>query len=370
MELRVSYTNLGEDGGTFVTPVWFGLHDTDFDLFEVGDAAREGLERIAEDGTFDAIAADLAAADPGATGGVITGPDLPTIGPGVTGSVVVDGIDGTVSPLLSFAAMILPSNDAFIGTSRSITLFNDEGEFRGARTLTRTGNDVLDAGTEVNTELDAAFLNQAALDTGIDQGGVIAPHVGFIGSANNPVSEFDGMILGATNAAGAPIDQEAADFTLDRDARLGQFRVNVIERFEGTGAGERLSGSGADDIASGARGDDTLLGRGGWDELSGGSGDDILRGNFGNDTLNGGAGEDLLIGGSGEDTFVFAPGDADIVRRIEADDHVDLTAYDATFEDVSVADARRGVLIEVDGDLVARAVGLDADAYTEDLFLF
>ena len=47
-------------GGTFNTPVWFGFHDgATFDLFTEGEAASTGLERLAEDGSIEGIAAEF-----------------------------------------------------------------------------------------------------------------------------------------------------------------------------------------------------------------------------------------------------------------------------------------------------------------------
>ncbi|MEO1531184.1 MAG: spondin domain-containing protein [Pseudomonadota bacterium] len=212
-EIRITVENLSPEGGTFLTPFWFGLHDEGFDLFEVGGEASEGLERIAEDGTFMAIAEELIAADPEGQGGIVTGAAGP-IATAETTSVNVDVVDGSATQYISLAAMLLPSNDAFVGTEEEIALFDDEGNFLGTQTVTFLGSDVLDAGTEVNTEMDAAFINQAMDDAGIEEGGVIAAHPGFNGSAGLPEPEFDQIILGGANAFGEFIDPTVADFTL------------------------------------------------------------------------------------------------------------------------------------------------------------
>ena len=51
--LRIDVENFGPTGGFFLTPVWYGLHDGSFDLFNVGEAASSALEMIAEDGIID-----------------------------------------------------------------------------------------------------------------------------------------------------------------------------------------------------------------------------------------------------------------------------------------------------------------------------
>lgn len=402
MELRLSYDNLNAPGGTFVTPVWFGLHDDGFDLFEIGEAASAGVEAVAEDGTFATVAGELVAADPDGSGGVIPQPPGP-IGPGQSVNVVVDA-DAANQPLLSFIAMILPSNDAFIGTSDPLVIFED-GEFQGTQVRVLTGAMVYDAGTEVNTEQDAAFINQSAPDTGLDQGGVIAQHVGFIGSENHPTSEFPGMILGGETAVGAIIDPVAGDFTLDRDAPIGFFRVAEVVRIAGDETAERINAGGADLIIDAAAGNDTVDGGTGWDELFGGEGDDLLRGQGARDTLDGGEGDDRLFGGDGDDNLLGGDG-ADRLFGQDGDDTLDggadrdvyfggdgndtfvltggadvfndftlgedtfgLSGTSLSFADLSFSDVGSGAAIEAGGERVALVVGVSSADLTEDLFV-
>ena len=212
-ELRITVRNTSEIGGTFLTPVYFGFHNGDFDLFDVGQAASAGLEQLAEDGSSATLAVERAAAAAGSQGIVVTGAGGPVATQEVTSGIL--DVDGTINTQVSLAAMILPSNDAFIGTDQAVTLFDGAGAFLGAQTLVFEGTDVYDAGTELNTELEAAFLNQTGPNTGDDEGGTVQLHPGFNGSEGNPAGEGDQVILSGTavNAAGAPIDTVAADFT-------------------------------------------------------------------------------------------------------------------------------------------------------------
>lgn len=246
VELRVTVTNTSSDGGTFLTPFWFGLHDEGFDLGTRGEAASAGLEALAEDGSFDAIAAELVAADPDGVGGAILGARGP-IATGETASTTL--LANTATPYISLAAMILPSNDAFIGTLNAIELFDENGDFLGNKVLTFDGSNVYDAGTEVNTELDAAFINQTGPNTGETEGGVITLHPGFNGSEGNPEGEGDQIILGGTNAFGVPIDATAADFTRD-GAEIATVAIEEVTVRLGSGADETFEVS---DFASAAR---------------------------------------------------------------------------------------------------------------------
>jgi len=191
--VRVSITNAGPEGSTFLTPPWVAIQDGNFDIYDRGGEAAEFLERLAEDGTTDNIGA--AFADSGAAGadGVITGPDGLAAGPldpGETGSIVLT-VDPTKAQFLNFASMVIPSNDAFIsspGDPTALRIFDEHGNFTGGE-FEVTGADVLDAGTEVNTEQDAAFLNQEGPNTGVDEGGVVTVHPGFIGSVGLPATD-------------------------------------------------------------------------------------------------------------------------------------------------------------------------------------
>ena len=49
-DVMITVENLQPADGFFFTPVWAGLHDGSFDLFDTGSAASSQLETIAETG--------------------------------------------------------------------------------------------------------------------------------------------------------------------------------------------------------------------------------------------------------------------------------------------------------------------------------
>lgn len=215
VEVKVSIENLNPTGGLYLTPVWVGFHDGGFDLYDQGSAVSEGVERMAEDGSFDALINEFAAS--GGLDGVILNPEgfagAPVFDPGQSSTKVFD-LDPSNNQYFSYGTMILPSNDAFIANGNPIEhqLFNDDGEFTGPISFVVYGAEVLDAGTEANTETDAAFLNQSAPNTGETTNGVVTLHPGFNGSATNPAAT-PMNILGGTNAAGTTIDSVLGDFS-------------------------------------------------------------------------------------------------------------------------------------------------------------
>jgi len=289
--ITVSVTNTLGEGGTFLTPVWFGFHDGEnFDLYDRGAAASAGLERLAEDGVVTGIAAEFnqQAGDGGVDATVLgLGVGAPgPIDPGETASFTINvNPDDVGLGYFTWATMVIASNDAFLaspGNPLTDAIFDAEGNFIGPITITRDGNDVLDAGTEVNTELDAAFINQTAPNTGETENGVIRVHEGFIGSAEGPAG--DSIILGGTSAAGTTFTEEA-DFTADRSNQLLEI---VVDRAAG-----------------------------GNDTIDGGAGNDVIEGGLGNDVLIGGLGNDTLDGGDGFDSADFSDLGATVVVDLD-----------------------------------------------------
>ncbi len=215
--LKITVDNLAPTNGTFLTPVWFGFHDGNFDLYDRGEPVTEGLERVAEDGIVSALNDEFTAADDGEVQGAIlglTGAPGP-IDPGESASFEVD-LDASAasSRYFSYASMVIPSNDFFIANGNPLAhrIFDDAGNFVGADFVI-TGAQVLDAGSEVNDELpeSTAFFGQQAPDTGIDENGGVELAEGFIPG---------GRILSSDDFANA-------DFTAP-GYEIARFRVELL----------------------------------------------------------------------------------------------------------------------------------------------
>ena len=156
--------------GTFLTPVWVGFHNGAFDLYNPGAPISAALERIAEDGDTGALTA-LAGSGAGSVQGTLgAAPIAP--GASVTFTFELDAANPN-NRYFSYASMIIPSNDAFIGNGSPpvFDLFGAGGLFTPvSRTI--TGAMVNDAAREVNDELPAntAFFGQAVPNTGTAEG--------------------------------------------------------------------------------------------------------------------------------------------------------------------------------------------------------
>lgn len=196
-EVQVSVENLAPANGNYLTPVWVGFHDGDFDTFTPGEAASASLERLAEDGNAAPLSEDFAASESGTVDGTVPGPNGP-IAPGETAEGKFD-VDGSSGRYLSFVSMVIPSNDAFIGNGNAtaIPVFDAQGHFLEGDYFV-SGDRVYDAGTEANDEIPAntAFFGQAAPDIGDEQGFVVHAHPGFLPAGSGGILD-DAMFANA-----------------------------------------------------------------------------------------------------------------------------------------------------------------------------
>ncbi|AOY79521.1 spondin domain-containing protein [Moorena producens JHB] len=216
--LKVTIESLAPENGTLFTPVWVGFHNGSFDIYDRDQAASPGLERIAEDGNAAVLSQEFFASGAGSVDGVIPGPNGPVASGDITKATFT--VDST-SRYFSYAAMILPSNDAFIanGNPLAFEIFDEEGNFTGAD-FTILGSQVLDAGTEVNDEQQTttAFFGQSIPDTGTPENGVVTLHPGFIPG---------GPILSTPAFA-------EADFTVD-GYQIARIKVEKVPESSTTG---------------------------------------------------------------------------------------------------------------------------------------
>jgi len=182
-DLRISIENLASSDGFFLTPLWVGLHDGSFDLFDTGSTASAGLELLAEDGDASTLFSEFAMPGRIQKSG-IGNPDgfggPPVIDPGETATDTITPINPASYPYLSYASMVIPSNDAFIGNGDPLAyrVYNNDGTFAGPITIDIFGSGIWDAGTEVNNTMGAAFSTVGG--TGSDEGGTVQAHSGLV----------------------------------------------------------------------------------------------------------------------------------------------------------------------------------------------
>ena len=194
---RVTITNLTK-GQTF-TPVLIASHTPATRIFAPGTAASPQLQVLAEEGDTAMLAALLRGTST-TVGEVVTGPP-PLAGlqtPGTTRTYDISG--GGTFTQLSLAAMLIPTNDAFVGAN-SVTL--------------PSGFDPIvvdllayDSGTEINDELCASIPGPSFTECGGPGGGgrpgrgegAVTVHNGMhgVGTMSAPLRDWRGPVARVT----------------------------------------------------------------------------------------------------------------------------------------------------------------------------
>lgn len=135
--ITVEITNLNQ--GIFFTPLLVSAHDADTHLFQTGVAASTDLQAMAEGGNLDGLVSSLDLA--GSVSEV--NPALGLLTPGA--SITTPVIDTGIYSYLTIVAMLLPTNDGFVGLDGW-----QIPQLPGTYTIMLNA---YDAGTEVNDEI-------------------------------------------------------------------------------------------------------------------------------------------------------------------------------------------------------------------------
>jgi hypothetical protein len=136
-DLSITVTNLTQ--GLHFTPIITSAHTGDDHIFMVGSSASDELQAMAEGGDISGLATILSNADANSNENPAGG----FLAPGMSTTYMLT--NDTDNTHLSLAAMILPSNDGFVGVD-SWEIPTDAG------TYTIMLN-AYDAGTEANNEI-------------------------------------------------------------------------------------------------------------------------------------------------------------------------------------------------------------------------
>jgi len=185
VKVTVTAENLAPANSVSFAPLSLGFHSGDFDAFDLGGVATAPIISVAEFGAGQAYRDAFAAADPGATVGIV--PPVPLL-PGATTSASFT-VDTSVNRYFSFAAMVLPSNDFFIGNDAATAyqLFDAAGHLQITQ-IEQSARDVWDAGSEIFDPATAAFVGD--IDAHRDQNSVVARNFA-------ELAAFNGLLTGA-----------------------------------------------------------------------------------------------------------------------------------------------------------------------------
>ena len=210
VNVTITAQNLLPGNSESFAPLRFGFNSGVFDAFNAGQAATAPIVSIAEGGSGSAWFPAFAAADPTATLGTAGG----LLQPGQAASTTVT-VDTVQNPYFTFAAMVVPSNDFFIGND-SPTQFRllDAGGNLLINSIGQKASDIWDNGSETFDPKAAAFLV-------IGNNALRTPQNGVVNRNFAELAQFDGL----TTAAGYVL---TSGLTADTDIYRITFAVTAV----------------------------------------------------------------------------------------------------------------------------------------------
>lgn len=154
VQITVTSESLVAPNSVTFAPLNVAFHDGSLDTFNIGQEAGAGIISVAELGAGTQWHADVATQAPTAVHGQVGGILLPTHTASQTFT-----IDTDKNAYFSFAGMVVPSNDFFIGNdnAKAYKLFDNMGHQQLSGFTVKAG-DIWDAGSEVFNPATAAFV--------------------------------------------------------------------------------------------------------------------------------------------------------------------------------------------------------------------
>jgi hypothetical protein len=186
--VTVSVQNLAPSTSVAVSALSFAFHSGTYDPFNAGSSPSAAIVPIAELGSGTNWLPAFAAGDPGAVLGVAPGP----LTPGQSSFASPLWVNTGLNQYFSFGAMVVPSNDHFIGndSATEFRLFDDAGNLL-INEIVLTAADIWDAGSETFNVANAAFIAGSDATQRIEENGVVRRDY-------SEFAKFDGL----TTAAG------------------------------------------------------------------------------------------------------------------------------------------------------------------------
>lgn len=184
--VTVTVENLAPAQGIAFAPLRIGFGNGSFDAFDSGEAAGGPIISIAEGGSGSLWFPAFAAAEPGAVLGTVGG--LLLAGQMASATFRIDAL---ANPYFTFGAMVVPSNDHFIGNDdpREYRLFDAAGNLR-ITSIGQTAGEIWNAGSELFDPAAAAFLQGGNNDLRTAEGGVVRFEFA-------ELAGYDGLFTGA-----------------------------------------------------------------------------------------------------------------------------------------------------------------------------
>lgn len=198
--VTVTVENLAPANGIAFAPLRVGFNNGTFDSFDINEAPGAPIISIAEGGSGADWFPAFAAADPNAVLGTVGG--LLLAGQTATANFIVDP---ALNPFFTFGAMVVPSNDFFIGNDNPMRyrLFDAAGNL-AITTIDQAASQIWNAGSEIFDPAAAAFIQGGNNDLRTPENGVVvfdfAELAGF-----NGLTTGAGYVFNSQLGANSPI---------------------------------------------------------------------------------------------------------------------------------------------------------------------
>jgi hypothetical protein len=224
-DIQITVTNEQQAGGFVLAPVFFGVQgNSSYSTFTAGSTASSAIASLAETGSTAALASQFTANTGSTMDTTLTsGGTLPQFLPGQSASTTLNIGSPTGSEYLSYAGMVVPSNDFFLGNQSALQIFDSSGHFVGPITINVYGTDVWNADSEQQS-LTSALAFGANAQTATPGNGVQIAN----GSITHvlPGSEaFLNSIVGLPTAAGYDISQV---YSSPEDSLVATITINDL----------------------------------------------------------------------------------------------------------------------------------------------
>ncbi len=192
--LEITISNLTH--GSLFTPLLVAAHPDSTHLFSIGAEASGNLQAMAEGGDIAGLVSDLETVN----ADIVENPAAGLLGPGASTTFTLETQEANTE--LSLVAMILPTNDGFVGLdSLTIPVTSDHYSYDLS---------AYDAGTEANDELITGGGAPGAAGIPADPTGAAGSGgTGAAGADSNSTVHIHRGILGDTQAQGGVSDLDS-----------------------------------------------------------------------------------------------------------------------------------------------------------------
>lgn len=170
VNVMVTIENLAPANGIAFAPLRVGFNNGTFDSFDINTTATAPIISVAEGGSGSDWFPAFAAAEPNAVLGTVGG------GPLLAGQSASQSftVDSATNQFFTFASMVIPSNDLFIGNDnpQGFQILDNAGNLLISQ-INQTAGSIWDAGSEVADPANAAFIQGGVNDNRTPQNGVV-----------------------------------------------------------------------------------------------------------------------------------------------------------------------------------------------------